>query len=81
MNEVKFNSIEELYNRLKPALNSKVKSFNKMGISYISDKNIWDYLSKNIWSNKNDLELCDLVNDILNVNENDILRYLNNSQY
>lgn len=55
-----------------PALNTKRRILNKKGIK-ISDKEIFEYLVKNIWSTKEGLELCDIVNDILSTND-DVFR-------
>ena len=42
-------------------------------IGKISDKEIFEYLVKNIWSTKEGLALCDIVNDILSTND-DVFR-------
>lgn len=55
-----------------PALNTKRRMLNKKGIK-ISDKEIFEYLVKKIWSTKEGLELCDIVNDILSTND-DVFR-------
>ena len=78
METIKFSSIDELYNRLKPAFNTKINELKAKSISFIKARDIWDYLSKNKWSNQHDLELCDMVDDILNVNEAELINFLNN---
>ncbi len=55
-----FKTIDELYNRLLPALKIKVTETKKL-----TEKDIWDYLTKTIWINSNDLTLAEMVNDIL----------------
>lgn len=55
-----------------PALNTKRRILNKKGIK-ISDKEIFEYLVKNIWSTKEGLALRDIVNDILSTND-DVFR-------
>ena len=65
MEEVTFNSAEELYKRLLPALRSKKKILGKSGYSYIKEKDIWDALRSLKWHQSNGLELCDMVDDIL----------------
>lgn len=65
MDELKFNSIEELYNRLKPALRSKVKVLRASKITYINEEDIFEYLSNNVWNKTNNLSLDKMVNDIL----------------
>jgi hypothetical protein len=77
MEKVKFNSIDELYNRLKPAFRLKLSELRSKNIMYINDSDIWKFLSKTKWSLECDLELCDMVNDILNIDENELLNYVN----
>ena len=64
--DIEFKSARELYMKVIPALNTK------KGIK-ISDKEIFEYLVKNIWSTKEGLALCDIVNDILSTND-DVFR-------
>ena len=78
METIKFSSIDELYNRLKPAFNTKINELKAKSINFVKARDIWDYLSKSKWSNQHDLELCDMVNDILMVNEVEIINYINN---
>ena len=53
-NEIK--SLNELYNRIKPALYSKKIELYKLGLTYIKEEDIWNYLSKNDWANSKDLK-------------------------
>ncbi len=64
-NSIEFKSIDELYNRVLPALSSKVRELNSLGYKFVKEKDIWNYLVVNTWKNKNNLELFELVNDIL----------------
>lgn len=64
---IEFKSIEELYNRVKPALYSKVKELRGLGFKYVTEKDIWDYLVINSWKKRNDLRLHELISDILNL--------------
>lgn len=64
-NVIEFKSAEELYNRVEPALYSKVKEVNKLGFKYVTEKDIWNYLVDNVWKNKVNLELHELISDIL----------------
>jgi len=63
--DLEFNSQAELRKRLLPALRVKVREIKKLGIRYINENDIWNYLVDNKWKNGNNLYLCDLVNDIL----------------
>ena len=70
--DIEFKSARELYMKVIPALNTKRRILTKKGIK-ISDKEIFEYLVKNIWSTKEGLALCDIVNDILSTND-DVFR-------
>lgn len=63
--EVNFNNLKELKQRITPALNTKVKELKQSNILYVTNEDIWEYLKTNIWPNKTDLTLYDIVNDIL----------------
>ena len=77
MERITFNSIDELYNRLKPAFRLKLNELKLKKITFITDKDLWTFLSKTKWSKEENLELCDMVNDILNVSENELINYIN----
>lgn len=71
-----FNSLDALYKRLLPALKSKKKEFVRLGITSISEKDIWNYLSTTRWIKSVNLTLADMVNDIMIINENDLAKYI-----
>lgn len=71
-----FSSSEELYKRVSPALNSKVREFRIMGYGHINSLDIWDYLIESNWKYANGLMLCDIVNDIFTCDCKDIDSYL-----
>ena len=64
--DIEFKSVIDLYKRVKPALNSKIKELKREKYDYIKEEDIWNYLIKNKWIEANGLVLCDVVNDILN---------------
>ena len=66
MIEIEFNSLEELYNRLRPALNVKLSELKANGYGYLKLEDIWNYLKENKWKSSHDLMLSDMVSDILN---------------
>lgn len=72
MEEIIFNSLEELYQRILPALKSKKKILAKNGYTAIDEKDIWMYMQEQKWNNQTGLALCDIVDDILNI-DNDKL--------
>ncbi len=67
MREIKFNSLTELYNRLKPALYSKCLDIKRKNINYIKEEDIWNYLVNNVWINKIDLDMYEMVQDIFDL--------------
>ena len=58
-----FNSLEELKDRLDPALEKRVSDLNILGFN-IKKENIWNNLV-NKWKNSSGLSLSDMVDDIL----------------
>lgn len=75
MEDIKFSSLQELYNRIKPALRSKVKELHMAGYMFINEEDIFNFLKDSKWAKKNNLTLSELVNDILTTS-NEV--YLNN---
>lgn len=73
---MEFNSVEELYNRLKPALETKRMEMVRNGISYIRIEDIWNFLKEMKWKKATSLALCDMVSDVLNADEGLIDSYL-----
>ena len=64
--DLEFNSLEELYNRLRPALNAKMSELSTNGYGYLKPEDIWNYLKEKKWKSSRDLMLSDMVSDILN---------------
>ena len=71
-----FKTLKELYDRLAPALKSKVKELKAKGYSFLTEKDLWDYLKNNKWNTETDLTLYDLVSEIFYIEETDLVRYL-----
>ena len=74
--DVDFDSIEELYKRVKPALTTKKRELERNGYPYIREMDIWDYLKIKKWSNCRNLFLYQIVTDILNCDNIEIDNYL-----
>lgn len=70
--DLAFNSLDELYKRIKPALNVKVKEINRIGFKNINEEDIWNFLKETKWSKSVDLLLYEMVNDIFNFNSIDL---------
>lgn len=66
-NNEKFNSISDLYKRLLPALHAKVSELKRENYFYIDALDIWNYAMNNIWKNKNDLRIYEMVSDIFSI--------------
>ena len=71
-----FNSKEELFNRVKPAISAKCMEMHRLGYPYIKIEDIWNYLIENKWLKSKDLMLSDIVSDILHVDNKKIDEYL-----
>ncbi len=67
--DIEFESINDLYNRVLPALRTKKREFQKKGV-FILEKELFNYLINTKWSKINNLSLNQIVNDILNYNGN-----------
>lgn len=72
MEEIKFNSLNELFNRLYPAFNTKVKELKSDGVN-VSEVELWNYLKNNIWQNSTTLTLYDMVSDIFSITKEKII--------
>ena len=73
--KIEFKSLKELYERVKPALYSKQKEVRRLGLKYVTEKDIWNYLVENVWKTKENLELHELISDILYANNYDLNEY------
>lgn len=62
--DLQFNSAEELFERLKPALKSKVYELKKQGYRYLEIEDVWNYLKEIKWKGSINLSLNQMVSDI-----------------
>ena len=74
--DVAFESLEELYKRIKPALITKKNEMKRDGYIYIKEEDIWNYLKEIKWKNARDLSLSEMIIDILNTDNIIIDSYL-----
>ena len=74
--DYEFSSKEELFQRVKPALNAKVGELHRFGYTYINQMDVWNYLIENKWIKSKDLMLSDIVSDILHTDNKKIDTYL-----
>ena len=77
--DLEFNSLDELYKRIYPALTTKKNELKRSGYKYIKEHDIWNYLSTTKWTNSKGLTLATMVNDILNSNNEKIDQFLKES--
>lgn len=63
---MEFSSEKELYDRLRPALRTKLTELSEYGYGYLKIEDIWNYLKESKWKNGHNLSLNDMVSDILN---------------
>lgn len=63
---VQINSIMELKLLLKPLLEYKKNSLKEKDI-FITEDEIFSYFANKKWKSSNNLHLCDIVDDVLNL--------------
>ena len=73
---LEFKSLKDLYYRINPALLSKKAELKKLGYYYITENDIWNYLTQIKWKTSENLSLSDMVEDIFNLNPNDINNFV-----
>lgn len=66
MKEQNFASLEELYQKLLPALRTKKNEMIREKYLYITEEDIWSYLCHYTWKGQKTLTLGAMVDDILN---------------
>ena len=74
--DIEFESLEELYKRIKPALVTKKNEMHRDGYIYIKEEDIWNYLKEIKWQDAKWLSLYDMTSDILNTENSIIDSYL-----
>ena len=75
MEEFKFNSLNELFNRLYPAFNTKVNELKNDNI-IVSEIMLWNFLKENNWFGNTSLTLYDMVEDIFSLDKEKLIKYL-----
>ena len=79
MEEFKFKSLNELFNRLYPAFNAKVNELKNENI-LVTEIILWNYLKENIWIDSTSLTLYDMVDDIFSLDKEKIIKYLERNE-
>mgnify|MGYP000015350963 FL=1 len=67
--EITFQSEQELYRYVLPALHAKSMDLKRHQMPYIKEEDIWNFLKEKIWLHQKNLELHQIVNDIMNCDE------------
>lgn len=75
-----FTTIQELYEKVMPALKSKKNELRINKIYFIKEKEIFLCLQETKWQNESNLTLYDIVNDILTIKIDDLLTYMKDKQ-
>ena len=73
--DYEFATKEELFSRVKPALMVKVNELIKLGYTYVTDVDVWNYLIQVKWIKDKGLMLSDIVHDIINADVTGIVEY------
>lgn len=73
---MEFKSLSELYTRIRPALVSKRSDLKRVGIDYIKEEDIWNCLKESKWIKTTNLSISEMVNDIFNLNDDVIEKYV-----
>jgi len=65
-----FESVNDLYKRVKPALKAKRSELISCKLEYIKEEDIFTFLSVNKWSKDKGLTISEVVDDILHIDNN-----------
>ena len=76
-----FSNKKELYDRVLPALDAKVRALHILGNKMVTADDVWNYLIANKWIKSNGLTLYDIVDDILHLDPKEIDIYLKNKSH
>ena len=74
--DLEFKTIEELYERVLPALRTKRRELKKDENMTVTEEVIWDYLKETVWSKSYHLTLADMVSAILKVEGKELLPFV-----
>ena len=77
LNNETFKDMNELYKRVLPAINTRKSELKRINYM-VNSLDIWDYCAANLWRNKKDLRIYEMVSDILNVDELQLKVFLDN---
>ncbi len=70
----------DLYSRLMPAFNTKIKEWQREKIFNINQMDLWNYCLQKKWLGKKNLRMYELVDDILNIDIIDYIKFKNQNK-
>jgi endonuclease III len=70
-------TVRQLYERVLPALVTKVNEWKKQNITNIKEEDLFEYLKQTKWKNSKDLLLYQMIDDILNCQKEDYDNFIN----
>lgn len=74
--EITFDSLDELYHRLAPAMSTKIAELRRNDVEYITKDDIWNFLEETTWKNATNLALHQMVDNILNVDNDKLIEFV-----
>lgn len=74
--EFGLNSSLDLYKRLTPAMNCKIREVAKEKKEYLKKEDVWNFLMQSKWKDEKGITLAEMVDDILNLDNLLLLKYL-----
>lgn len=64
------------YIEIQPAIRSKVEEFNIFGYEKVTEKDLWEFLTRKKWKKtKEDIRLYEIVADVLSVKIGELMNY------
>ena len=66
MNKDRFKTIEELYQRVYPALRIKAKDMKLEKLAFVDERSLWNYFCNKKWKIQKSITLGEMIDDILN---------------
>lgn len=73
--DLKFNNVQELYDLLLPALETKEIQLRRNDYLGLSKKDIFNYLKDNKWKNDRNFHIHQMVSDILELDNDELNSY------
>ncbi len=57
---------QELYQKILPALKTKISNLKEFGYEYITEEDVLKYLIENVWEEDKEMAIDEIIADILN---------------